>query len=189
MISYSPVKIRCVWRRNTNLKEQLCPAILPVDPLNTFAASSSSLQPGHYKCGHCNVCDITMEITEFTHRGTTYIFQHRTTCGSMNVVYVISCPCGLLYVGKTIRTFRTRIREHSSRLKCKTLEAPLVQHCLNQGHIFEQLRCFVIDHVHIAMRGRTIDETLLWKEQKWIFTLNTAYPSGLNIRLDLTLCL
>lgn len=116
--------IRCVWRRNKNLKERLSAAVLwPLLPV-----SSEKEISGYYKCGQCSICIVTRELQKFTYQ-KEYVLRHRTTCGSQNVIHAIACPCDLLYIGKTSRSFKTRILEHKSRLKHKVMQAPLVPHC------------------------------------------------------------
>lgn len=81
----------------------------------------------------------------FLYNGKTYSIKSSTSCGSSYVVYLIRCPCGLIYVGKTIRPFRVHMGEHRSRLCCGRTETPIVQHGLDRGHVFSDLRCFCID--------------------------------------------
>lgn len=36
------------------------------------------------------------------------------TCNSMNVIYILKCPCGKCYVRQTSRSIKVRVNEHRS---------------------------------------------------------------------------
>lgn len=59
----------------------------------------------------------------FSHKGKTFHFNTFHNCSSMFVVYCLSYPCGMLYVGRTIRTLQARFGEH-----CRFVEAGLFKH-------------------------------------------------------------
>jgi hypothetical protein len=55
-----------------------------------------------------------------------------------NVVYKIPCDsCDVSYVGQTSRCLRTRLKEHSYNVKCKSHASPLVEHQNLTGHKFD----------------------------------------------------
>lgn len=73
---------------------------------------------GFQNCGRCKACvDIGNTISckiikDFqTNDGDTYQLHDYTTCDTENIIYLIQCPCGLYYVGRTCRKLKTRIRE------------------------------------------------------------------------------
>lgn len=39
------------------------------------------------------------------------------TCSTTHGIYLIKCPCGLAYVGKTCRTLCSRISDHHSNIR------------------------------------------------------------------------
>ena len=45
------------------------------------------------------------------------------SCSTKYVIYLITCPCGKSYVGKTSRprSLKTRIAEHRSTIRCRNL--------------------------------------------------------------------
>lgn len=47
----------------------------------------------------------------------SYDIQPFLTCSSKNVVYIITCSRGLHYVGRTIRAFQVRMKEHIAKIK------------------------------------------------------------------------
>lgn len=46
--------------------------------------------------------------------GMTWTPRYRTTCQSIEAVYIMKCCCGALYIGKTKRPLFCRIRDHVS---------------------------------------------------------------------------
>ncbi|CAH2324716.1 Hypothetical predicted protein, partial [Pelobates cultripes] len=45
-----------------------------------------------------------------------FIIKDFITCFSKNVIYFLRCPCGLQYVGRTIRPLHKRIYEHVNNI-------------------------------------------------------------------------
>ena len=64
------------------------------------------------------------------------------------VIYIITCPCGQNYVGKTKRKFKVRMWEH----RAKT-QLTVADHFLEENHSILSLRYIVIEHVTLPRRG------------------------------------
>lgn len=45
-------------------------------------------------------------------------------CSTTRVVYVLTCPCGTIYVGKTKRQLKVRVGEHIQTILKKTMNVP-----------------------------------------------------------------
>lgn len=60
------------------------------------------------------------------HKKMVYIsFVSTYNCSSEFVIYCLSCPCSLLYIGRTIYTLRKRFGEHKRSIEeCKELMIP-----------------------------------------------------------------
>ena len=76
------------------------------------------------QCGvtSCNICNIFINDQSFKSNltGKEYktISYNRLSCGSTNVIYGIPCVhCGLVYVGETGRSLRSRMNGHRSAIK------------------------------------------------------------------------
>lgn len=72
---------------------------------------------GSFKCNHskCKCCsNITDGTSEFKSYSTkrTFPIKQQLNCGSTNIIYIISCTCGLQYVGKTSQTLRMCMNSH-----------------------------------------------------------------------------
>lgn len=86
-------------------------------PTLPFTAHTS----GMYPCGHCAVCKFVMKTNTFKDSTGKQMYKIKpfVNCSTTNVVYQIICPCGKIYVGKTIREFRKRMGEHISSIVTK----------------------------------------------------------------------
>ncbi len=99
---------------------------------------------------------------------------------SKHVVYLIWCPCGLGYVGKTSRQLKQRISEHKSSIRRKDVNYPVVAHFLALNHDVSTLQFCGIERVNVPPRGGDIEVLLQQRELFWIFTLQTLSPNGMN---------
>ncbi|CAH2324776.1 Hypothetical predicted protein, partial [Pelobates cultripes] len=70
---------------------------------------------GTYQCGRCVACMYIAKgsktLTNSTDSDTINVRQF-FNCNTTGIVYLLTCKCGLKYVGKTIRPFKKRIMEH-----------------------------------------------------------------------------
>lgn len=60
-----------------------------------------------------NVISRIRHIFNHPHTGEKYKIKGIISCQTKNVIYMLKCPCGLVYVGKTTKAFKTRIAEHT----------------------------------------------------------------------------
>ena len=86
----------------------------------------------------CLTCNIFISDQSFKSNLTGRIYKTQTyeqlTCGSSNVVYAIHCiRCGLMYVGETGRSLRSRINEHQAGI-IKDGQSLLYKHFRLPGH-------------------------------------------------------
>lgn len=75
-----------------------------------------------FSCGRYVMCKTskhrvrkTMDFTSHA-SGESFKINKFTTCGMTHVTYLLSCPCGLQYVGRTTRALGVRLREHVNRI-------------------------------------------------------------------------
>ncbi|XP_029455953.1 uncharacterized protein LOC115090676 [Rhinatrema bivittatum] len=178
------IEFRAAYSRSQNLKEILSPSTLKdVEHSQTIDGTTPL---GHFRCGHCKICDQTLELKEYICTQTQYRYRmyNFTTCQTDHVIYIIRCPCNKIYVGQTTRSFKLRIGEHKSCLKNKKLSAPIVLHCIQKNHDVKELRWFVLEHVKRDIRGGDRERSLYKKEQEWIFKLKSEEPDGLNSKIE-----
>ncbi len=142
----------------------------------------SPIPNGNYQCGNCTQCNNTSKTSFFCHSrtGKTYRINSVITCVSTHVVYLIRCPCGLGYVGKTSRQLKQRISEHKISIRRKDVNYPVAAHFLALNHDVSTL-CFCgIEGVNVPPRGGDTELLLQQRELFWIFTLQTLSPNGMN---------
>ena len=108
-------------------------SILCGNPFSNPKAPSSPkgfFQTPGCKCKICKEGHFTSIIhsPNFPDRG--FSIPEPTSCRAQNVVYVISCPCGLQYVGKTGQP-RPRWANHKSHVRNSHRTCNLASHCMN----------------------------------------------------------
>jgi hypothetical protein len=74
------------------------------------------------------------------------------TCSTKAVIYLITCPCGKTYVGKTKRELKLRISERRSTIRCKNSTYPVTTHFLEANQSIPPLRYNGIEHVTFPRR-------------------------------------
>nr|XP_008123603.1 PREDICTED: uncharacterized protein LOC103282659 [Anolis carolinensis] len=169
-------------KRSKNLKDILIHSDFKIsnkEPRNIIT--------GKFKCGHCDVCGLTSNIKQFQHPSLPIKINLKNymTCSSENVIYVIRCPCDLLYIGMTSRSLKIRIQEHHSKIKRGSLDSTLYTHFQQKSHPYNSFKFLALEKVCAA--GYTdIKTSLLRREAFWIYKLRTITPHGLNDKLDLT---
>ena len=128
--------------------------------------------------------------------GGRYPIREYLNCNTDFCVYILKCPCTLVYVGKTIGPFKKRFQKHRSDIRValtKTAKGeqvdfnkPVALHFVTVKHQIHELRGMVIEHVKAPYRGGDRNRALLCREAYWIHTLGTVQPGGLNANLSLT---
>lgn len=173
---------KLVFRRPPNIRDQIVRSYTP--PKHT---ASLNVPDGNYKCCNCAQCGYTTKCKTYTHphSGKHLKIRGAITCNTTFVVYLIKCPCGLAYVGKTCRALRTRISEHRSNIRCGDMRNPVAAHFKIAGHTVCSLRYVGIEKVTRPPRGGDHERLLLQREAYYIHTLNTLAPYGLNEEFDI----
>lgn len=181
-----------VHKRDTNLRDMLVHAdFTHYKPRRASQRLLSPLPKGNYRCGHCAQCNNTHKTQTFRHPHTnkTFTIKSMITCTSTHVVYTLTCPCGLMYVGKTTRQLKQRISEHKSTIRRNDRDYPVAVHFNDKGHDIATLRFCGIERVDLPRRGGDHDLLLRRREAYWIFTLETLMPRGLNDEFNLNIML
>lgn len=175
---------RIVLKRPPNLNNMLVRADLPPPSQPHFL---QEIPHGNYRCGHCAQCNFTQKTKTFNHPRTGKRFQIKgiISCHTQNVIYMLKCPCGLAYVGKTTRPLKQRIAEHRSNIRNHDKKSPVALHFSQSQHNVSTLKYIGIEQIQLPRRGGDIDTLLLRREAYWIYTLDTLNPKGLNEDFDL----
>nr|XP_055053423.1 uncharacterized protein LOC129438630 [Misgurnus anguillicaudatus] len=175
---------RVVFKKPPNLRNRLVRADLPSTKTPHFL---NTIPAGNYPCGRCQQCHFTYKTDTFNHphNGNRYKIKEVISCSTTNVIYMLTCPCGLSYIGKTTRTLKTRISEHRSAIRNGITSSPVAVHFMNAKHNVSSLKYVGIESIKCPRRGGNVDNMLLKRELFWIYTLNTLAPRGLNEEFDI----
>ena len=139
------------------------------------------------QCGatSCHTCNIFINDQSFksnlTGREYKTISYDRLSCGSTNVIYGIHCVhCGLVYVGETGRSLRSRMNGHRSAIK-KGGQSLLHRHVHQPDHSVDDMRVQILEKVYHSSENPTLLTSLRrTRELFWIKELGTAKPYGFN---------
>ena len=171
-------------KRAKNLRDTVVRADLYNPPKHFL----DSLPSGNFPCHNCIHCNAMIRGDSFLHphSGKKYPVKGRISCKTKYVVYLLKCPCGLCYVGKTIRELKTRFSEHKSAIRNNDEKSSVARHFNAVGHDVCTLRFQGLEVVNPSKRGGDRGKSLLKREAYWIHTLQTECPRGLNEELLLS---
>ena len=163
------------FRRPKNLRDLLVRAEL---------RQNQRSPPGNKKCGNpkCKTCSILITESTFSSHsnGKSFTLKSTATCKTTNVIYMIHCKCcGKQYVGETGQTLHQIMNGHRTDVTHNTPDKPVADHFNGTGHSADDISIMVIERL---WRNDTVLRKT--KESKWIRTLSTAYPNGMNLRTD-----
>ena len=181
-----------VNKRGRNIRDSLIKAHFSSGkPAQLTQTLLSPIPNGNYPCGHCAQCNNTNKASNFYHplTGKSFPIKSIITCASTHVIYMLRCPCGLAYIGKTTRKLKTRISEHKSSIRRNDRDYPVAVHFNDMTHDISSLRFVGMEVVSLPPRGGNHDLLLKRREAFWIFTCNTLAPKGLNDELLLNVML
>lgn len=149
-----------------------------------YARSSRQQQdtPGIFRCGSCDYCHLLMEGPSLTlPDGRVHKIRHHISYLNKGIIYIILCQCGAFYIGKTIRSFWKRMKDHIYYATCGILNTAIGHHVAFKHrydpHVF---RFAALDRIYEDPRGGNFDQWVLQREIKWVYDLlATSFP-GLN---------
>uniref|UniRef100_A0A803K2I9 Reverse transcriptase domain-containing protein n=1 Tax=Xenopus tropicalis TaxID=8364 RepID=A0A803K2I9_XENTR len=147
---------------------------------------------GTYRCGarRCVTCSHIRQSTTFSSSvsGTVFNMHFYANCNTRYVVYLLTCSrCSIQYVGCTTRSLKSRMREHIRHIAARSSNSPVARHflqCCQSDLSFLHIQ--VIDKILPDARRSDLYARLLRSEVKWIFTLDTRHPNGLNSIFDIS---
>ena len=164
------------FRRPKNLKDLLVRASL------TSRVHETS---GNFRCGasRCKTCPILRTTNIFVSKATgeRFAIKMHASCKTNNIVYLIECRrCGLQYVGESGQPLHKRMNSHRYDITHGRIEeSPVAAHFRSDGHSESDLSVCVIDRLWTEDTIRRKN-----RESRWIRTLGTLSPRGMNLRSD-----
>ena len=186
-----PKKPKVVFRRASNVKSLVAPSKIKSMKCHNRASNIPVLfnMVGFNKCkqSRCKACAFMQHgKSSFTSvAGHTYNIKQFISCGTQFVVYGLRCPCGLIYVGRTVRAMRTRFGEHRRFIEQKKDKHSVPRHfCKAHGGDTAGLELFGIEAISMTLPEGERFAILCKQETFWIFTLGSMSPGGLNEELE-----
>ncbi|KAM9324586.1 glycerol-3-phosphate acyltransferase 1, mitochondrial [Gastrophryne carolinensis] len=108
---------RKLYYKNQNLRDMLVKA----DPQEKYSRPPilMSSKRGTFRCNNCNICNSLILGAELAHphSGQMIKLGGPFNCLTEYCVYLLKCPCGLAYVGKTVGPFKKRFQQHRSDIR------------------------------------------------------------------------
>lgn len=143
-----------------------------------------------FPCNKCQICPFVHRTSTFTDAlgNEKYEIWDLINCSTSRVIYMITCPCPKIYVGKTKRTLKVRIGEQLREIndKEKAPEKPLAKHfASHHGRSSTEMQVKGIYVLKLPTRRGDFDRILLQKEKWWVNRLKSLVPLGLNTELNL----
>lgn len=178
---------RLTFRREKSVKNILAPSELR-KPNNNTNTSSQGRRNGIFRCYHpkCKCCSSITEGTKSNtcqSTGEIYPIKSKVDCGSSFVIYLLTCQCGLQYVGRTTQSLRTRINQHRSNSARGYLKHSVSRHAaLSHSNSFHIFTVSIIEQISPEITDRF--GRLQKREMFWIYKFNTLAPIGLNEALE-----
>lgn len=126
-------------------------------------------------------------MSTFTSNSTlqTFDVEPFITCATEGVVYLIQCPCGLQYVGRTKRAMRVWLNEHIGNIRRGFEKHPVSRHYdLVHSRDPSKILFVGIDKYRPHWRGSSLVREISKLEMAWIYRLKTYTYFGLNVDTD-----
>ena len=160
------------FRHNKNIRESL---------VSSSLTSETSLSEGTFPCkrGNCKTCDYIDSTTTISAPKSNYKIKHLFSCASSHLIYCISCSrCGMLYIGETGRTLRTRFGEHGRAVQANDVHQPVARH-FNAGN-----DCISDMKIRALCPVSGSNDSRKKQEMSLISKLGTLQPLGINKRFS-----
>lgn len=183
-----PEQAATIFRGAPSIKGQIAPNV--IDPPKKISFFHN--MQGFYPCRRCTVCKWNvcqarkMDTFNSTTTGKIYNMKQFATCKTPYIVYLITCPCKKQYIGRTIRNFTTRVKEHITAIKKGKTNHSVSKHYASHhdrnpaGTTFQ-----VIDRFIPHWRGESSIRGVSRLETWWIHQIKCYVPHGLNIEWDI----
>lgn len=144
-----------------------------------------------YQCRKtlCKTCKFVRHGQKaFSTKGKTYLLKDFFNCSSNFVVYGLTCPCGLIYVGHTVRALRTRFGEHRRLIEGGTDPHSGPRHFAEaHQHSTNSLQVWVIEQILSSLSVAKHFKKLCARETFWIYNLDALSPGGINEGIEFLL--
>lgn len=118
--TFLPTNPQVIFRGVPSLRDRVAPNFVypPTKKLTFF----QNLM-GYHQCRRCQICSLnksrTRKMDTFVSTSTSreHWIEAFSTCSTTGVVYLLQCPCGLQYFGRTKHTMQIHLGEHITNIK------------------------------------------------------------------------
>ena len=183
-----PDNPQVIFKGGSALRHKLAPNVLEPPVIKTTFLNSFT---GFYQCRKCRVCSLSGCEHRRTHlfvstaTGEQHTIKPFITCATEGVVYLLQCPCGLQYVGRTKRALSVRLNEHISNILAGYLNHSVSKHYRLVHNRDPSKTIFLgIDRYAPHWRGSALVRSISKSEMQWIHRIKSYTPYGLNIEVD-----
>ena len=184
-----PVRPNVVFRGASTIGSRIAPSVHdPPRATRTFLENLT----GYFRCKRCQVCSLNScknrKICSFQSTATNKTFEVEPfiTCSTKGVIYLIQCPCGLQYIGRTKRALSVRLNEHIAKIRAGFDKHSVSRHFDLKHNRDPSNTLFVgIDKYRPHWRGSNLVREISRQEMAWIHMVKTYTPFGLNIDTDI----
>lgn len=107
------------YKRDENLRDKLVRTDIEPSKSEPTQRTLIPMKMGNFPCIHCSCCgNIVKGDKRFSHPYTEIKcnIKDRFTCSSDYVIYMLSCPCGLIYISEMTMEVRKWIIKHKSTI-------------------------------------------------------------------------
>lgn len=173
-----PPKPKVIYRKGKSVKSLIAPSKLKKAPKPFIQGLCLIPLEGMFQCRKtlCLTCKhVNHGQKDFSTKGKKYMITNFYNCSSEFVIYGLTCPCGLLYVGRTIRALRKRFGEHR-RFVEKGEDKHSVPRHFKEHHSRspEGLKVWVIEGIPSTLPPAERFSRLCQRETYWIYTLDSV---------------
>lgn len=180
-----PVRPQIVFRGAPSIKSCVAPSVC--DPPIKKPMFFQNLV-GYYRCRNCAVCSVNAiterKVSQFHSNSISLDFSIKSfiTCSTTNVVYLLTCPCGLQYV----RPLQVRLNEHIGNIRRGFKGHPVSKHYLEVHKQDPRGTTFIgIDRLKLPWRGGPKRRAISKLEMEWIYKIRCLRPLGLNVDIEI----
>ena len=178
------------FRRPKNLRDSLVRAVVKSPNHQTTPSACGPCSARGPKRGRkCDLCKIVPTQSTITSSSNSRIYPLRlkkpADCDSRGVIYCITCKvCSSVnqYVGQT-SNFRSRMNSHKSNIRLGRMDeadcSHLYTHFAKPGHSIDSLTVTILQYCPDLPKR-------LEAEARWMLTLDTIWPHGLNTKNELS---
>lgn len=161
-----------------------------VKPFPELRHKGTWLSPasGFRKCSSCRACKFGTNKTHYTtpFSNMQVPIKGSFTCKAEFAVYVLTCTCGLHYIGSTKFQVHVRILQHLRAILHTDHSYPVARHFKTAHN--SNINClsyYVISAIPKSRRGGNRERALRQLETRMILEFNCKMPNGLNNTEDM----